>query len=208
MSHHFAGIAFTPGVKRLQELHGSRAQYARMEAPAGPNAMLGPAEAEFLAAADSFFLSTVSETGWPYVQHRGGPAGFVKVLSPTGIGFADFRGNRQHVSEGNARHDDRAAIIVVDYANRHRLKLLGHLRFVEVSAADPDLVRRVDLPGYRARIDRVALFEVAAFDWNCPQHIMRRFTEAEVEQSTKALRERIAELEARLATVPATVDGA
>jgi predicted pyridoxine 5'-phosphate oxidase superfamily flavin-nucleotide-binding protein len=199
MSHHFADIAFTPRVKRLQELHGSRAQYARMEAHTGPNDALGPAEADFLEAADGFYLSTVSETGWPYVQHRGGPAGFVRVLSSTELAFADFRGNLQHVTEGNAQHDDRAAMIVMDYANRRRLKLLGHLRFVEVSAADPDLVRHVGLPGYRARIERVARFEVAAFDWNCPQHITRRFTEAEVEASTRALRERIGELEARLA---------
>jgi predicted pyridoxine 5'-phosphate oxidase superfamily flavin-nucleotide-binding protein len=102
----------------------------------------------------------------------------VKILSPGEIAFADFRGNMQHVSEGNARHDDRAAIIVVDYANRRRLKLLGHLRFVDLANADPDLVRRVDLPGYRARIERVALFEVAGFDWNCPQHITPRFPEA------------------------------
>ena len=204
MSHRFAELAFTPGVQRLQERHGSRAQYARMQAHAGPNDALGPREADFLAAADSFYLSTVSETGWPYVQHRGGPAGFVKVLSPTEIGFADFRGNEQHVSEGNARHDDRAAIIVVDYANRRRLKLLGNLRFVEVPDADAALVCRVDLPGYRARIDRVALFDVAAYDWNCPQHIPRRFTEGEVEDKTKALRERVAELEARLASSPAT----
>jgi predicted pyridoxine 5'-phosphate oxidase superfamily flavin-nucleotide-binding protein len=205
MTHRFADLAFTPGVQRLQELHGSRAAYARMQAHAGPNDTLGLREEEFLAAADSFYLSTVSETGWPYVQHRGGPAGFVKVLSPTGIGFADFRGNEQHVSEGNAKHDDRAAIIVMDYANRRRLKLLGHLRFVAAPDADPELVRRVDLPGYRARIERVALFEVAAFDWNCPQHITRRFTEAEVEEKTKSLHERISELEARLAGTTAAV---
>jgi len=142
----------------------------------------------------------VSETGWPYVQHRGGPAGFVKVLSPTTLGFADFRGNLQHVSTGNALGDDRASIIVVDYAHRRRLKLLGRLRFVDLADADPELVRRVELPGYRARVERVALFEVAAFDWNCPQHIAPRFTEAQVNVATQALRDRIAELEAHLAT--------
>jgi predicted pyridoxine 5'-phosphate oxidase superfamily flavin-nucleotide-binding protein len=205
MSHHFADIAFTPGVKRLQESDGSRTAYARMQAHAGPNDVLGPAEAAFLAAADSFYLATVSETGWPYVQHRGGPAGFLKVLSPNEIGFVDFRGNRQHVSEGNAQHGDRAAIIVVDYANRRRLKLLGHLRFVHMSDADPELVRRVDLPGFRAGIERVARFEVAAYDWNCPQHITRRFTAEQVLEQTRTLRERIAELEARLASTPAAV---
>ena len=199
MTHRFADIAFTPNVQRLQERHGSRAQYARMQERSGPNDALGPDEAEFLAEADSFFLATVSETGWPYVQHRGGPAGFVKVLSPTTLGFADFRGNLQHVSTGNALGDDRASIIVVDYAHRRRLKLLGRLRFVDLADADPELVRRVELPGYRARVERVALFEVAAFDWNCPQHITPRFTEGEIDAATQPLRDRIAELEARLA---------
>jgi len=200
MTHRFADIAFTSNVQRLQERHGSRAQYARMQERSGPNDALGPDEAEFLAEADSFFLATVSETGWPYVQHRGGPAGFVKVLSPTTLAFADFRGNLQHVSTGNALGDDRASIIVVDYAHRRRMKLLGRLRFVDLADADPELVRRVAIPGYRARVERVALFEVAAFDWNCPQHIAPRFTEAQVNVATQALRDRIAELEAHLAT--------
>jgi len=199
MTHRFADIAFTPNVQRLQERHGSRAQYARMQERSGPNDALGPDEAEFLAEADSFFLATVSETGWPYVQHRGGPAGFVKVLSPTTLGFADFRGNLQHVSTGNALGDDRASIIVVDYARRRRLKLLGRLRFLDLADADPELVRHVELPGHLARVERVALFEVAAFDWNCPQHITPRFTEGEIDAATQPLRDRIAELEARLA---------
>jgi len=198
MNHRFADIAFTPNVQRLQERHGSRAQYARMQERSGPNEALGPDEAAFLADADTFFLATVSETGWPYVQHRGGPAGFVKVLSPTTLGFADFRGNLQHVSTGNALGDDRASIIVVDYARRRRLKLLGRLRFLDLADADPELVRHVELPGYPARVERVALFEVAAFDWNCPQHITPRFTEGEIDAATQPLRDRIAELEARL----------
>jgi len=169
-----------------------------MQANGGPNDALGPREAEFLGQADSFYLATVGETGWPYVQHRGGPAGFVKVLSPTRIGFADFRGNVQYVSAGNTLHDDRVAIIVMDYKNRQRLKLLGHLRFVAVSDADPELVRQVELPDYRARVERVALIDVAAFDWNCPQHITQRYTLAQVEAAAQPLRDRVAELEARL----------
>jgi predicted pyridoxine 5'-phosphate oxidase superfamily flavin-nucleotide-binding protein len=137
---------------------------------------LGRNETEFLAAADSFYLATVSETGWPYVQHRGGPPGFVKVLRPQRIAFADFRGNRQYVTTGNAARNDRAALIFVDYANRSRLKLLGHLRFVDAAEADPNLLKRVELPDYDARIERIALIDVAAFDWNCPQHITQRFT--------------------------------
>lgn len=198
MSREFAEIAFTPAVQALQELHGSRAQYARMQARAEPNAGLGPHESEFIAVADSFYLATVSATGWPYVQHRGGPRGFLKVLSPKRIGFADFRGNQQFVSAGNVTTDDRVSIIVMDYAHRLRLKLLGHLRFVAVADADPALVRQVELPGYRARVDRVALIDVAAFDWNCPQHITQRFTHDQVEAVAQPLRERIAQLEAQL----------
>ena len=203
MSHRFADITFTPNVQQMQERYGSRAQYARMQAGGGPNDALGPREAEFLEQADSFYLATVGETGWPYVQHRGGPAGFVKVLSPTAIGFADFRGNVQYVSAGNTLHDNRVAIIVMDYRNRQRLKLLGRLRFIAVSDADPDLVRQVELPDYRARVERVALIDIEAFDWNCPQHITQRFTLAEVEAAARPLRERIAELEARLAAATA-----
>ena len=198
MSHRFADIAFTPSVEAQQERHGSRAQYARMRAHSGPNDTLGAREAEFLAAADSFYLATVGETGWPYVQHRGGPRGFVRVLSPSQIAFADFRGNVQYVSAGNVAHDGRVALIVMDYAHRRRLKLLGTLRFVDIADAGPDLVRQVELPGYQARVERVAVIDVAAFDWNCPQHITQRFTLDEVEAAAQPLRERIRELEAEL----------
>ena len=197
MTHSFADIAFTPAVQSLQERYGSRSQYARMQAKAGP-AELGAYESEFLTAADSFYLATVSETGWPYVQHRGGPRGFLKVLSSRQIAFADFRGNLQFVSAGNAAGNDRASIIVMDYARRRRLKLLGHLRFVAVAEADPVLVRQIELPGYRARVERVALIDVAAFDWNCPQHITQRFTLDQVEEAAKPLRDRIAALEEEL----------
>jgi len=197
MTHSFADIAFTPAVQSLQERYGSRSQYARMQAKAGP-AELGAYESEFLTAADSFYLATVSETGWPYVQHRGGPRGFLKVLSSRQIAFADFRGNLQFVSAGNAAGNDRASIIVMDYARRRRLKLLGHLRFVAVAEADPVLVRQIELPGYRARVERVALIDVAAFDWNCPQHITQRCTLDQVEEAAKPLRDRIAALEEEL----------
>jgi predicted pyridoxine 5'-phosphate oxidase superfamily flavin-nucleotide-binding protein len=205
VSRGFAEIAFTPAVQVLQELHGSRAQYARMQARAEPDAGLGPRESEFLAAADSFFLATVSETGWPYVQHRGGPRGFLKVLSPTQIGFADFRGNQQFVSAGNVANDDRVSLIVMDYVHRQRLKLLGHLSFIAVADADPSLVRQVELPGYRARVDRVALIDVVAFDWNCPQHITQRFALDQVEEAVRPLRERIAVLEEQLRMMNGTV---
>lgn len=196
--HRFAEIAFTPAVQALQTLDGSRKQYARVQAEAGPNAQLGTREAAFLSRADSFYLATVSETGWPYVQHRGGPRGFLKVISPTRLGFADFRGNRQFISAGNVARDDRAALIIVDYARRERLKLLGHLRFTAIADADPALVQSLALPAYPARMERIASFDVEAFDWNCPQHITERFTLEEVERAAAPLRERIAELETRL----------
>ena len=196
----FGEIAFTPAVQALQVEHGSRTNYAGMQSRGGPDG-LGESERDFLAAADSFYLASVSETGWPYVQHRGGPAGFVKVISPTRIAFADFRGNRQYVSAGNVSKDDRVAIIVMDYANRSRLKLLGRLRFESVEEADPELVFAVELPDYRARVERVAVIDMEAFDWNCPQHITQRFTLAEVEAAATPLRDRIAALEAELAAL-------
>ena len=193
----YGEIAFTPAVQALQVKHGSRGNYAGMQSRGGPDG-LGDAEQDFLAAADSFYLASVGETGWPYVQHRGGPAGFVKVISPSRVAFADFRGNRQYISAGNVSRDDRVSLIVTDYANRRRLKLLGRLRFESVEDADPELVFAVELPGYKARVERVGIIEVEAFDWNCPQHITQRFTLAEVEAAVKPLRERIAVLEADL----------
>ena len=192
----FAKIAFTPSVQALQEAHGSRAAYARVQADSGPAEGLGPRETTFLANADSFYMATVGESGWPYVQHRGGPRGFLKVISPTRIAFADFRGNRQYVSAGNASRDSRASIIVVDYATQRRLKLLGRLRFEDVGAADPELVFAVELPDYRARVEHVVVIDVEAFDWNCPQHITQRFTLAEIDAMSKPLHDRIAQLEA------------
>lgn len=194
----FAEIAFTPAVKALQVAHGSRAAYARMQATGGPEDGLSEREAAFIAAADSLYLASVSETGWPYVQHRGGPAGFVKVISESRIAWAEFRGNRQYVSAGNASHDDRVSLFVMDYANRRRLKLLGRLRFETAAEADPALVSAVELPGYRADVERVAVVDVEAFDWNCPQHITQRFTLAQVEAASAPLHKRIALLEAEL----------
>lgn len=177
----FAELAFTPAVRALQERHGSRAAYARHERTGGGGEGLGPHEAEFLARADGFFLATVGETGWPYVQHRGGPRGFLHVVSPTRLAFADFAGNRQYVSAGNAAKSDKASLIVMDWANARRLKVLGHLSFLPVAEAPPDLVAATAHAGYRARIERIAVIDVEAFDWNCPSHITRRYTPEEFE---------------------------
>lgn len=198
MGRRFADIAFTPAVQALQTRYGSRAQYARMQSHDVSDDTLGPDEVEYLANADSLYLATVNSAGWPYVQHRGGPQGFLKVVSPSRLAFADFRGNLQYVSAGNVTGNDRASLFVMDHVHRQRLKLLGHLRFVPVAAAETELLRQVALPDYRARIERVAIFDVVAFDWNCPQHITQRYTLAEVEAATEPLRNRIADLEAKL----------
>lgn len=191
----FAAIAFTPAVRALQETHGSRAAYAGLPDELPPDGGLGEAETQFLHDADTAFLATVNADGWPYVQHRGGPRGFIRVLSPTRIAFADYRGNRQYLSAGNVAGDDRVALIVMDYAHRRRLKLLGRLHFEPVDSAAPALLAAVHQPDYRARVERVATIEVEAFDWNCPQHIRPRFTADEVDALVRPLQERIATLE-------------
>jgi uncharacterized protein len=200
MGHRFAELAFTPAVKAAQVREGSRDAYRKLEEGGPHHDRLGPAEAAFLGARDSFYLASVGETGWPYVQHRGGPPGFLKVLDERTIGFADFRGNRQHVSVGNLGGDDRVSLILVDYPNRRRLKILGRARVVEPDR-EPETVARLEVPGYRAKVERGILVAVEAFDWNCPQHITPRYTEAEVAEAVAPLRARIAELEAALAAV-------
>jgi len=200
----FAEIAFTPAVQALQTRHGSRDAYARKQNDAAPGDGLTAREAEFLANADSFYLATVGETGWPYVQHRGGPRGFVNVIGPARLAFADFRGNRQYVSAGHVSRDDRIAMIAMDYPNRRRLKLLGRLQFIDVADVDAELAATVGLPaGYRAQVERIAVIDVEAFDWNCPQHITQRFTLADVETASTALHARIAALEAEVAALRA-----
>jgi hypothetical protein len=194
MAHAFAEIAFTPRVRAEQERQGSRAGYARFDAGARHHDRLGPDEAAFIGARDSFYLATVGETGWPYIQHRGGPEGFVRVLDETTLGFADFRGNRQYVSLGNLAADDRAAFFFMDYANRARLKLLGRMRATE----DPALLARLAVPGYPGKVERGFVIEVAGFDWNCPQHIVPRFTAAQVEAAVAPLRAHAERLERRL----------
>lgn len=200
MTSRYASLAFTPAVQALQQSNGSRAAYARMAAGAGTAAdVIDEDVRAFLAEADHAFVATVSETGWPYVQHRGGPRGFLRVVGPSRIAFADFRGNRQFVSAGNVSHDSRASMILVDWPRRRRLKLAGRLAFTAADEADRDLVDAVALPGYPARIERVATFDLEAWDWNCPQHIVPRYTPDEVERIVGPLEARIAELEAALA---------
>lgn len=180
----------------LQERNGSRRSYARMEEGKPHHDVLGPEEAEFIAARDSFYMATVSETGWPYIQHRGGPPGFMRILDEKTIGVADFRGNRQYISVGNLQTDDRVSLILMDYPNRARLKILGRARIVD--ADDGETLQLLSLTDYKGTIERGLLITVEAFDWNCPQHITQRFTLAEIEAATDPLRQRIAELEEAL----------
>lgn len=202
MPHRFAEIAFTPTVKKVQEQLGSRMSYARMESvPETMNHHLRGAEAGFIAARNSLYMATVSETGWPYIQHRGGPTGFVRVLDETTIGFVDFRGNRQYVSVGNLMTDDRVSLFFMDYANKTRLKLFGRAKLVGLD--DQASLSRLEISDYRARVERGFLIKVEGFDWNCPQHITERFTLDEVRALTAPLTSRIVELEAELARRPA-----
>jgi hypothetical protein len=169
MPNRYAEIAFTPNVESLQQTHGSARQYARLRAFGHDNSRLGPAEADFISARDSFYIATVSETGWPYIQHRGGPEGFLRVLDDHTLGFLDFRGNRQYITTGNVQSNDRVSLFLMDYARRARLKIFGHLEIAAV-ADHPELA----LPGYKAVPERAMLIRVEAFDWNCPQHITPR----------------------------------
>lgn len=198
MPHHFAEIAFTPKVKKVQEELGSRSSYAGIEdVPDALNHRLTEAEASFIAARNSFYMATVSETGWPYIQHRGGPTGFLRVLDENTIGFADFRGNRQYISVGNLMTNDRISLFFMDYPNRTRLKLLG--RALIIGHERQDLLSRLEMPDYRARIERGFLVRVEGFDWNCPQHITERYSLDEMNTVMEPLTRRIAELEAELA---------
>ena len=200
MGHRFAEIAFTPNVKKAQEINGSRRSYARLDIGEVHHDVLGPREATFIAERDSFYMATVSETGWPYIQHRGGAPGFVRVLDQKTIGFADFRGNRQYVSVGNLETNDRVSMILMDYPNRARLKILGRARLVGLD--EQDLLTRLSLPDYRAVVERGFVITIEAFDWNCPQHITPRFTPAEIEKAVAPLHKRIAELEQMLGKKP------
>jgi predicted pyridoxine 5'-phosphate oxidase superfamily flavin-nucleotide-binding protein len=194
VAHNFGSLVFTPVVKALQEKYGSRRQYARMESGGASEDRLGADELAFIAERDSFYIATVGETGWPYVQHRGGPQGFLKVIDHHTIAFADYRGNKQYVSTGNLATDNRAALIMVDYPRQVRLKILGHVEILEGEEAKPWL-ERLRGPGYKAVIERVYVIRVEAFDWNCPQHITPRFTAEQIQEELVPFERRMQELE-------------
>jgi predicted pyridoxine 5'-phosphate oxidase superfamily flavin-nucleotide-binding protein len=180
MGHKFAQITFTESVREAQIANGSRAAYATWDDGPDIHNSLTEREASFIAERDSFYMATVSESGWPYVQHRGGPVGFVRVLNEKMFGFSDYTGNRQYVSVGNMRQDDRVSLFFMDYPNRKRLKLLGRSRLVE--KGETELLDQLTVADYRARVERSFVITVEAFDWNCPQHITPRFTESQIKQ--------------------------
>jgi predicted pyridoxine 5'-phosphate oxidase superfamily flavin-nucleotide-binding protein len=194
MAHNFGSLVFTPVIKALQEKYGSRRQYARMEAAGAAPDLLGPEEVAFIAERDSFYMATVGETGWPYIQHRGGPKGFLKVIDSQTIAYADFRGNKQFVSTGNIATDNRVALIMIDYPAQARLKILGRAEIFEGEPAARWIERLRD-PSNKAVIERAYVIHVEAFDWNCPQHITPRFTEEQIQEELAPFERRLQELE-------------
>jgi len=192
MPYGFLDIAMTPSVVAAQEAMGADGIWKDFRGNRAFDRFTED-ERNFIEARDSFYMASVSETGWPYVQHRGGAPGFLKVLDDRTLAFADYRGNRQYLSVGNVAADGRCALILVDYPRRARLKILAVAEVVRVP--DRELARSVAMPEYKAVVERVFRLRLQAFDWNCPQHITPRFTRAEVETSVEPLRERITQLE-------------
>jgi uncharacterized protein len=190
----FGSLVFTPVVKALQERYGSRRQYERMEELGSAPGGLGPEEQEFLRERDTFYIASLGQTGWPYVQHRGGPKGFLKVMDERTIAFADFRGNKQYISTGNLMTDNRVALILVDYPRQLRLKILGRVEIFEGDKAK-DWLPKVRDPGYPATTERVYVIRVEAFDWNCQQHIIPRFTEGEIRQVLEPIESEMEQLQ-------------
>lgn len=200
MSQPSSDVAFTPAVKAIQEKRGSRGQYARMEQRGGWQTVITPDLAGFLSEVRSFYLATASADGQPYIQHRGGPPGFLRVIDERTLGFADFKGNRQYITTGNLSENAKAYIFVMDYAHRRRVKLWGRARVAENNTA---LLAKLWPEGYQAREEQAILFEVEAWDTNCPQHIPQMFHAEDVAGTIVKFQERIKELEAEVAALKA-----
>jgi len=196
MSGHPSDVAFSPAVKTQQERLGSRRIYEKMGSGAGWDEEITEARAAFIRERDSVYIATASADGRPYIQHRGGPRGFLKILDEKTLAFVEYAGNRQYISMGNLSENDRACLFLMDYPNRQRLKIWGRAKFVE---DDPDLMARVVDPKYPAKHERVFIFHVEVMDGNCPQHIRPRFTTDEMGEDIAALKARIKELEAQVA---------
>lgn len=193
MAKNFAEIAFTESVKAQQEKYGSRRQYARME-QIERGTQFSDAEIDFIEARDGFYLATVGEEGQPYIQFRGGPPGFLKVLDEKTLGYADFRGNLQYISVGNLQQNNRAALFLMDYAHQARLKIFVTIEVIEAKE-NPELTAKLTMPDYQAKIERAMILHLEAFDWNCPQHITPRYTIEEIRKIVAPLNEHIEKLE-------------
>ena len=198
MGHKYAEIAFTQTVKQVQSENNSRQGYEGMERGGDYNHFIGPREANFIEQRDSFYMASVSETEWPYVQHRGGPAGFLKVIDAKTLGFADYSGNRQYVSTGNFRNNDRVSLILVDYPTQTRMKIMGRISVVELD--DHDTLEQLAVEDYQARVERGFLIHLEGFDWNCPQHITPRYTVEQIQEMIKPLIEENEMLKAERST--------
>jgi predicted pyridoxine 5'-phosphate oxidase superfamily flavin-nucleotide-binding protein len=189
VAYPFGSAIFTSTIKALQEKHGSRRAYAKRESAGVSSDPIGPDEAQFIEERDSFYMATIGETGWPYVQHRGGPKGFLKVIDANTLAFSDFRGNRQYISAGNLTTKPRVAMILVDYPQQTRLKILGTIQTLEGVEAKEWLAAHPD-PGYPAQMERIFVIHVEATDWNCQQHITPRFSEDEIRGALKPWEDR------------------
>lgn len=200
MAQTYLHLMFGAGARALQVAAGSRTAYARMESQAGAFDALTARELDFIAARDSFYIASVSEGGWPYLQHRGGPVGFLRHIADNRLGFVDYQGNRQYLSAANLAADDRVSVFLMDYPARRRLKLIGRAR----TSDDPAEIAALTSAGYDAVPERLFLIDVVGFDWNCPQHITPRFTEAEMAAVHQPLIDELARLRARISELEAT----
>jgi len=201
MSYGFLDVAVTPSVRGIQAKMGAGRIWQDFEGHREFDRFTEN-EAAFIANRDSFYMATVSERGWPYVQHRGGPRGFLKLVDDHTLAFADYRGNRQYISTGNLAAGDRACLFLMDYPHRARLKIYAHVETLALND-DPDLIALVTVPDYRAKHERIFPLRLEAFDWNCQQHITPRFTEQEVAEAVRPLRDRLAQLESKNAELRA-----
>lgn len=196
MPHQYAKFAFTESVREVQEAQGSRKSYASMDVGEDYNFLLSEVEREFISNRDSFYMASVSETDWPYVQHRGGPQGFLKVINENTIGFADYKGNRQYISAGNFKKNNRVSLFLMDYANKRRLKVMGYVS--QVDEQDWETLASLEDEHYKARVERGFIIKIVAFDWNCPQHITPRYTEKDLSALLTPLQNQVKELNAQV----------
>lgn len=205
MGRRFAEIAFTPLVKEQQRQHGSRHLYERVEQSSDLGDRLGEYEQAFIQESDGFYMASVTETGWPYIQYRGGMKGFLHVLDDRTLGFADLRGNKQYISVGNLQHDDRVALFFMDYPTQQRLKILGRAKIHEGDEEARKLIETLRVPEEKSPAERAMLIHIAAFDWNCPQHITPRYTEEELTKILDPMRRRLEALELENAKLRASI---